>query len=149
MEYLCDYTPPPTTPICSICLNDIIDKSCTLGCDHVFHSTCIITCAIGKSSVNCPNCRSEIVSSPEKEMYNQSPSIEQRRCLQAQRWIGKAAFDYKSITLGILLCTYVPKSGTYKLKICSQTAYHLHPRRCKECFEKQGWEISHRSQVCP
>lgn len=57
--------------VCSICLDEIINKffTSTLDCGHMFHSNCINTYIIkskkNKCSCSCPNCRKPIINTED------------------------------------------------------------------------------------
>lgn len=48
--------------VCPVCVEDMGDgEAVTLGCDHAFHSECIITwCKIKKKRATCPCCRARL-----------------------------------------------------------------------------------------
>jgi hypothetical protein len=54
---LCEETVPPSDAQCSICLEGFESTAVKLGCDHLFHRTCITRWL--REHTTCPICRTQ------------------------------------------------------------------------------------------
>ncbi len=126
--------------VCSICLEEIHDKSATLNCNHTFHTKCIREWFLEKFEQNCPMCRSKMTGYKNK-MNTRGDTLTNR--------IEKFEKEYYTYILQIYSTnTSIEKNVIFEklLKLIDTNRFMLEcsefRRNIRECFDEPGFTLN-------